>query len=269
MFFFFMKHAVLCGQILSRTRLPSIPSHLRQKLSTRHSTNACRRMASPAQRRVNEEWDALAGEWDDLAGRHSAALLPVLWRETGLDPRGSRTVLDFGCGTGLLTGAMRRASPSSSLFVCVDSSPSMVHVLQDKMRAEEWTDNVRAYNVALAAYEGGTAGSCCDDARLAIDGLRGTVDLVVASSVMGYVPPGDLPATMRALGGLLKPGGTFFHSDRPNKPDDDENDAVGFTEQRAEEMYRMGGLVKSSSLLTSIRVGDEERELYVGVAVKE
>lgn len=219
-------------------------------------------MASAAQQRVNEEWNAMAGEWDDLAGPYRDAFFKIIWQQTGLKPGGTRVVVDFGCGTGLLTESMRAVSPSSN-FGCFDASPAMVRVLSDKIKAGEW-NNVKAYTVALARYQ--ESSEIGEDAMRFIASLKGRVDLVVASSVMSFIPADDLPGTMKAIGEFLKPGGLFCHSDWLRTVDNVD----GFTEQKAAEMYAMGGLEKFVTSFTTMKIGEShERQVYVGVATKE
>lgn len=202
----------------------------------------------------------MAGEWDDVATEYRDSLLSILWQQTKLKPNDTRVVLDFGCGTGLLTEGMRNTASLSSQFVCIDTSPSMVRVLKEKMRAGDW-ENVSAYNVALANYH---ESATSEDVVTSIGRLQGSIDLVVASSVMRFVPADDLAATMKTIGELLRPGGIFFHSDWPKS----DGDVDGFTEQKADEMYSMGALVKSSSLLTRMKSTEDRGGLYVGVARK-
>jgi SAM-dependent methyltransferase len=224
-------------------------------------------MTSQAQEEVNKEWNAMAGEWDDLASKYRDGYLQLLWKQTKLDPHdGSRNVVDFGCGSGLLTEAMRRLqiadssnSSGESNFICIDAAPAMIRAVKSKIQSGGW-DNVKAYAVALASYE--TAG---DEIKQEIDALQGTVDLIVASSVMSFVPTEDLPATMKVLGTMLKPGGIFCHSDWPLS-DDHPN---GFTEETANAMYQMGGLSSQSSTMESIDMGGgRKKDVLVGVAIK-
>ena len=48
----------------------------------------------------------MAGEWDDLAYGYRNAFVKILFEQTGLDPMAKRVVVDFGCGTGLLTKSL-------------------------------------------------------------------------------------------------------------------------------------------------------------------
>jgi 16S rRNA G1207 methylase RsmC len=77
------------------------------------------------QESVNAEWNAMAGEWDDMAAGHRDSFAKMLWEETTLNASDERVVLDFGCGAGSLTEALRQLSPESK-FICVDAAEAMV-----------------------------------------------------------------------------------------------------------------------------------------------
>jgi 2-polyprenyl-3-methyl-5-hydroxy-6-metoxy-1,4-benzoquinol methylase len=222
------------------------------------TAESCVIMSTSAQEIVNKEWNAMAGEWDDLASGYRDAFVKVLWERTKLNPAEKRVVVDFGCGSGLLTEAMHRSSPESE-FICIDAASSMVRAVQDKIRSGDWK-NVKAYCIALSNYE-----SASKDVQVDLDALQGKVDLVVASSVITFVPSSDLPATMRVLGDLLKPGGLFCHSDWPKSDESPE----GFTEEKAEGVFKMGGLTKDSTTLVQLDMTGHKGDVFVGVAIKK
>ena len=96
--------------------------------------------------------------------------------------------------------------------------------------------------------------------------LNGGVDIVVASSVMSFVPKTDLRLTMKVIGDvLLKPGGLFVHSDWPPTEEDPNN---GFTDEKALEMYAMGELSKKSTSIHNISMNRDMVKVFVGVAPK-
>lgn len=215
-------------------------------------------MSSSAQDSVNDEWNSMAGEWDDLARGYRDAFIKLLWEQTTLSPSEERVVLDFGCGSGLLTEAMRKSSPRSQFF-CIDAASSMIQSVKDKMRSGDWT-NVKAYCVALCQSE-----TAPEDVRADLEALRGKVDLVVASSVLNFVPSADLPATMKTLSEMLKPGGIFCHSDWPKS----EESPDGFNEEKAEAVYKMGGLMKERTNVFQMEMGGHKGDVFIGVAVKK
>jgi len=203
----------------------------------------------------------MAGEWDDLAsgyarGFYDLALgrlgrLELLDRDRGGSeggPLAGKRVLDFGCGTGLLTSLLRRRGGCQDV-VAVDVSPKMIEVLDDKIRGGDWKD-VRTYCLSLADLEEDEG---VDDSKAAIKsellGMYGTFDVVFASSVLTFIPEEDIAKTMSALGKMLKPGGSgnagvLVHSDWP-KSEAKRPDAM--TAESAERMYEMAGLRAISS----------------------
>ncbi|KAG7355789.1 type 11 methyltransferase [Nitzschia inconspicua] len=215
-------------------------------------------MNSAAQDIVNNEWNSMAGEWDDLASGYRDSFVKLLWEYTKLNSSDKRVVVDFGCGSGLLTEVMRRTSPESQ-YICIDAASEMVRVLQDKMRSGDWK-NVKAYCVSLCNFE-----SAAHDIRTDLVALQGKVDLVVASSVINFIPSNDLAATMKAVGSMLKPGGLFCHSDWPKSQESPD----GFTNEKAEEVYHMGGLAKQSTAVVQMETVHHRREVFLGVAVKK
>ncbi len=108
-------------------------------------------------------------------------------------PVGSDTrVLDFGCGTGLLT---ERLAPHVREVVAVDASRAMVEVLAAKA-----LPNVR---FGVAKW---TPGTISDDELAA-----GPFDVVVCSSVCAFLD--DYPGTLAMLADRLAPNGYFVQWD--------------------------------------------------------
>jgi len=209
-----------------------------------------------AQEKVTAEWDGMAGEWDDMASGYAKGFYKLLWEATGLDPDNNHlgTVVDFGCGTGILSDKLRMVS---SKVVALDASAQMIAVLKDKIRSMEW-ENVDAAAVVVANMTDETT-------KEMIDGLQGTVDLIVASSVMSFVPEEDLEATMQTLGRMLKPGGLFCYSDWPKS---ETKHSDGMDEAKAERMHSMGGLTTKMTKIAAMDMGGESFEVFVGVAEK-
>lgn len=214
-----------------------------------------------AQEKITLEWNGMAGEWDDLAAGYASGFYDKLFSApaaTGLDPANMShmTVLDFGCGSGLLTAKLRTICHK---VVAIDASPAMIQVLQEKVRGGEW-ENVHAITAVL-----GDLGD--ERVREQVESLYGTVDLVVASSVMTFVPDEDTEATMKVLGQVLKPGGIFCHSDWP-KSEAKHPDAM--SEEKAVNMYGLGGLQRESTEITPMDMGGgpEQPHVFFGVARK-
>lgn len=134
-------------------------------------------------------WDDAAATWDDdpavqAYSRAAFQSLLALLEERGRTLEGAR-VLDFGCGTGLLTAAMaERAAHVTGL----DLSRPMIDVLAAKS-----LPNVTALTGSLQ------------------DHALPPFDLITCSSVLAFVD--DYPATVAALGARLAPGGLLVQWD--------------------------------------------------------
>jgi SAM-dependent methyltransferase len=206
-----------------------------------------------------------AGEWDDLASKYRDGFMNLLFETESIKAlllnKEKNLILDFGCGTGLLTEGLRKRLAGTQ-FVCIDTASGMIRTLGDKIQAGGW-DNVQAYNVALSNYERITD----ESTKIAIDKLKGKVDLIVASSVISFIPPDELSATMKVLGDALKSGGILCHADWPKTDDGQHPD--GFTDAKAAMIYNTAGLTKQSSLLKTIGVGGGQTgDVFFGVARK-
>ena len=159
-------------------------------------------------------WDEHAAEWDgDEAVRTYAAAahecLQRLYRDGRLDLDGAR-ILDFGCGTGLLT---EQLAERAERVVALDTSTAMVQVLAAKVERHGWL-NVDAIAASLGSAR---------QERPNLFALP--FDLVVASSVCAFLD--DYPGTIVELASLLKPGGVFIQWDWELNREDDES--VGLT----------------------------------------
>jgi SAM-dependent methyltransferase len=211
-----------------------------------------------AQDKVTAEWNGMAGEWDDLAGGYAGGFYEKLWELTSLDPSSSKqlTVVDFGCGTGILTAKLRKMC---SKVVAIDASPRMIEAVEEKIRGGEW-DNVQAFTAIL-----GDLLKADESIRQQVEELYGTVDLIVASSVMSFIPEEDMEATMKVIGQLLKPNsGIFCHSDWPQSEETHPN---AMSEEKAATIYSLGDLeAESMQIIKMDMVGPEHPEVFFGVA---
>lgn len=217
------------------------------------------------QNEVTKEWDGMAGEWDDLAAGYSDGLHAILWSKLGIEDPSSLTVVDFGCGTGLLT--QRIASQVERVYA-LDAAPQMVELLQDKIRTRPGLDNVTAKAGILGYIQTDSANPPQDQKEFAswIDSLAGTVDVIVASSVLNFVPDEDLDATCRELGRLLKPQtGILFHTDWPSG---DGEPADGMTAEKAQRMYTAAGLTAETTDAGMLSMGKDEAKVFFGLARK-
>jgi 2-polyprenyl-3-methyl-5-hydroxy-6-metoxy-1,4-benzoquinol methylase len=146
------------------------------------------------------EWDQYAEDWDD---NHEVRL----YAQKAFDSLEQRVVplitnlseckvLDFGCGTGLLT---QKLAPLCQRIVAVDTSEKMLGVLSDKVKSSD-VDNVTTLKIEVSP------------ASIAVNpDLLGDFDLVLASSVCSFLP--DYELTLTSLASIMKPGAYFVQWD--------------------------------------------------------
>jgi 2-polyprenyl-3-methyl-5-hydroxy-6-metoxy-1,4-benzoquinol methylase len=243
---------------------------LRNTTSTKMNFNIMpgQRELTP-QQKVTQEWDAMAGEWDDLAGGYAAGFETLLWNKISTSSSQnaasaaaykSWTVVDFGCGTGLLTDRLRTKVKQ---VIGIDVSSKMIEMMEEKIQSQEW-DNVRGIHCVLAELDGKDSNV---ETKEAIEALYGTVDMIVASSVLTFIPENDVQATMATLGKLLKPGiGKLFHSDWSRSEAHHPN---GMDEEKALAMYRMAGMTPISTEILPLDAGaGQTMDVFFGVAEK-
>ena len=153
---------------------------------------------------TQNSWDELAADWDTRADTGLYAERAFESWNRNVAPMFSNLaesrVLDFGCGTGLLTEML---APLCREVVAIDSSARMIDVLQNKI-VEKRIGNITPLVTTL------------DSAAISeIPELSGKFDLVVASSVCSFLP--DYVSTIRELSSTLKSGGLFVQWDWQSK----------------------------------------------------
>lgn len=167
-------------------------------------------------------WDDEAATWDTQPAvrAYSRAAFQSLQRvltERGSSLDGAR-VLDFGCGTGLLT---EQLAAEAERVVAVDVSPAMVEVLRGKA-----IENVEARCGLLS--------------ELVADGSLSpaSFDLITCSSVCAFLE--DYPAAIAQLSPLLAPGGLLLQWDWELDPDADN--AMGLSRDAIHRAHTAAGL---------------------------
>jgi len=136
---------------------------------------------------MSDSWDDYAEEWDTNidAISYSAKAYESLLKEINIQ---GKTILDFGCGTGLLA---ERLSPLANCIVAIDTSPKMISVLQSKN-----LPNVRSLPEPLTP-------ELIKNSSAFINRF----DIIVASSVFSFLPNYDsilnLLRTLLVADGLL------------------------------------------------------------------
>lgn len=193
---------------------------------------------------MSDSWDQHADGWDSnadviLYAEKAYASLCEILNLDGLD------ILDFGCGTGLLT---ERMAPAANRILALDSSSKMISVLEDKkiLNVEALATNLSKESLETHIY------------------LQVEYDLIVASSVCAFLP--NYEVTLQLLKKLLKPSGLFVQWDWLKT--DMESD-FGFTEEIIESAYNQSGLeVLSISRVFSLEGSTGAMPVLMGVAKK-
>lgn len=136
-------------------------------------------------------FDVEAALWDEEPRRVQLAkdLYRAISEEVALNP--SMDVLDFGCGTGLLT---LQLSAYTGRVTGVDSSQGMLDVLDRKVRSFQ-VGNVTTRRVDLD----------CGDV------LDGTYDLVVSTMTLHHIR--ETPPILEQFARILNPGGRVCIAD--------------------------------------------------------
>ena len=143
-------------------------------------------------------WDALARDWDDdpavrayASGVFESLCRLLEWASLGLE---GAHVLDFGCGTGVLTELLVEAGATVH---AVDASEAMLDVLRAKTH--------------LIA-------SGCVVVQGALPAVTPAFDVVVCSSVCSFLE--NYPGVVLELSERLVPGGWFVQWDWERAPDE-------------------------------------------------
>ncbi len=138
-----------------------------------------------------KDFDREAAAWDENPARVRLAhdVADAIIREAG--PKDSMDVLDFGCGTGLVT---LRLQPLVRTIIGADSSEGMLGVLEGEVKANSLT-NVRTRLVDIEKGER----------------IEERFHLVVSSMTMHHVK--DTAALLRQWHDLLLPGGMLAAAD--------------------------------------------------------
>ena len=165
---------------------------------------------------MSDSWDDYAEEWNDNedAILYSRKAFNTLINQINLE---DLNVLDFGCGTGLLT---EQISPLAKNIVALDSSKKMISILNNKNLI-----NVTTIPESLSE------GSINKNAS-----LQNKFNLIVASSVFGFIP--EYESTLILLKSLLTTDGILVQWDwlSPSKESD-----FGLSEEKVESAYRKTG----------------------------
>jgi 2-polyprenyl-3-methyl-5-hydroxy-6-metoxy-1,4-benzoquinol methylase len=171
------------------------------------------------------DFDAKSAGWDEdpgrvrLAGEVAASIIRVS------PPSHDMNVLDFGCGTGLVT---LKLQPLVKRITGVDSSTGMLEVLHAKVK-RLGISNVVTQHADLE--EGGS--------------IEGSFDLIVSSMALHHVA--EPSVLIRRLTNLLEPGGQLTIADLDTEdgsyhPDNTGVHHHGFDRAELKQLFRKSGL---------------------------
>jgi predicted TPR repeat methyltransferase len=161
---------------------------------------------------MSEGWGEDAEGWDsdpDVVAYSEKAFDSL----AGVIDISNLSVLDFGCGTGLLT---EKLSPYAKEVVALDTSEKMISVLNDKSLT-----NVTVISEELS--EALVIGNRLFEEKF---------DLIVASSVCGFIS--EFEEILTVIKSLLKPTGTFIQWDWLSTSEDRD---FGFSQEAVEKAY--------------------------------
>ena len=139
----------------------------------------------------HERFEKAAMNWDENPGRILMAknIASTICKMTPISPEW--TAIDYGCGTGLVTLAIEQ---DVKKIIGFDSSPAMLSKLEEKVKSLG-LNNVETKLVDLET-----------------DGVpEMQVDLIVSSMTLHHIT--DIPALLKKLSMLLKPGGYIALAD--------------------------------------------------------
>ena len=195
---------------------------------------------------MSDSWDNYASDWDQNADarffadqvfqsliEHVDVRRPA-WRR--------RRILDFGCGTGLLT---EKLAPLAREVIAIDTSPAMIDVLQQK-------------------DIGNVSPICADINDPAVHSSApwfGEFDLIVASSVCGFLP--NYESTIGILSRALTTTGCFAQWDWLATGEDGLGLTLGAVAKAFTEADLVGVHIGEAFTTTS---GNGGKSVLVGVA---
>lgn len=192
-------------------------------------------------------FDQAAASWDQEARRVELALAVAaeIARRTSLSRE--IDVLDFGCGTGLLTLALQ---PHVRRVSGADTSSGMLGQLKQKLEARGLS------NVEAILLDG--------DAPLALDAR---FDLVVSSMALHHVA--DLPALFARFHALLRAGGRIALADLDREDGSFHEDATGvfhpgFDRGELQSLLAAAGFVDLAATTAAVtRKGDRDYPVFL------
>lgn len=207
---------------------------------------------------IRKDFDKEAAQWDANPGRVKLAsdVAAAIIREVNLSEE--MEVLDFGCGTGLLT---LKLQPLVKTITGVDSSQGMLQVLQKKIETQEH----RNIHTRFVDFE--------KDAH-----VEGTYNLIVSSMTLHHVP--DTVAVFKEWASLLRPGGHVCFADLDTEDGSFHGDNtgvfhLGFDREKLKQLLHDAGFcdVRDTTVTTMIKeiagLGIREFPVFLIIATRK
>lgn len=150
------------------------------------------------------DFDAVANSWDQEPRRVKLAqdIVSAMRRELPLDA--AMEVLDYGCGSGLVTLGLQ---PLVGKITGADSSKGMLEVLQRKLE------------------EGKVENATVQLLDLELQTLEASYDLITSAMTLHHVQ--DVSALIASLAAALKPGGFLALADLETEDGSFHSDSAG------------------------------------------
>ncbi|MBA3024601.1 MAG: class I SAM-dependent methyltransferase [Gammaproteobacteria bacterium] len=199
------------------------------------------------------DFESVAARWDSNPGRVRIAneVATAIRRSVALSPH--MAVLDYGCGTGLLS---LQLLPQVGSLCGADSSPAMLEVMAGKIAAQ----GISNARTQFVDFEHGAHAS-------------GSYDLIVSSMVTHHVP--DTAALFAEWFRLLNPGGQIAFADLDSEDGAFHGDNTGVFHLGFDRTYLRELLQKASfsevrdSTATSVskEVEGQQREFPIFLIV--
>lgn len=191
-----------------------------------------------------EHFDAKAKEWDEHPGKRKVAQVFVSELQKNVPLLSTMDLLEFGCGTGLVSTELHNLVASITLL---DTSAGMIEVLQKKIAHHEIT-NMHPRLGDLSA----------------IDPSKESFDLIYSNMALHHVVNTD--QTVAELAQLLKPGGTLCIGDLETEDGSFHQDEMevhhGFdVQQLASTLVNLGMVVENCCNSHTMQRPDSEGQL--------
>lgn len=199
------------------------------------------------------DWNDHAESWDEKDGvqaysEAAFASLERACRGRNIELEGAR-VLDFGCGTGLLS---EKLSERCASIIALDSSKKMIEACRAK-KARLDLHRVRPL-----------LGNLTPDFVAESEAFEAPFDLIVCSSVCAFLD--DYPGSLALLARQLRPGGLFVQWDWELDPDSEEPFGLSRDEVRA-ALEGAGLTDVSVDTAFRIAVGEDSMSPLMGVGI--